>query len=113
MSSIVVVSQDKRINGSGIALGVFNISHAMELFTDGALNNDVLLVLVIFARRFEVKLIVVGVGDNYLGLLHVDADGEDALEREVRILDISPIHFLVLVQQVGILKLLDWLLRNL
>ena len=61
----------------------------------------------------EVKLVVVGVGDDYLCLLHVHADGKDALQGEVRVLDVPSVHFLVLIEQVRVLELLNGLLRDL
>ena len=75
MSAIVIVSQDECVDGGGVALGIFNVSYAVEFFANGALNDDILLVLVIFAIGFEVKLVIVCIGDYNLGLLHIYADG--------------------------------------
>ena len=74
LSAIVVVSQDECVDGSGVALGIFNVCYAVEFFADGALNDDILLVLVIFAVGFEVKLVIVCIRDYNFGLLHVYAD---------------------------------------
>ena len=79
LATIVVVSQNKRIDGGCIALSILDVCDAVELFADGALHDDILLVLVILGRGLEVQLVVICVGDNHLGFLHVYTDRQDAL----------------------------------
>ena len=71
LTSIVVIPKDKRIDCSLIALCILDVGDSVEFFADGSLNDDVLLVLVVPSVGFEVELVVVGIWDNDLGLLHV------------------------------------------
>ena len=54
-----------------IALCILDVSDSVEFLANGSLNDDVLLVLVIPTVGFEVELVVVGIWDHDLGLLHV------------------------------------------
>ena len=85
----------------------------MELFANGALHDNVLLVLVVLCIRLEVKLIVVGVGHDHFSLLHVHTYRQNSLQREVRVLNVLPVHLLVLVEKVRIFELLNGLLGDL
>ena len=71
LTSIVVIPKDKRVDCSLIALCVFDVSDSVEFLANGSLNDDVLLVLVVPTIGFEVELVVVGIWDHDLGLLHV------------------------------------------
>ena len=59
------------------------------------------------------QFIIVEVRLHNFCLLHMDTDGQDALKREIRILDVSSVDFLIFIQQVGVLEFLDWLLSDL
>ena len=79
LPTIVVVSQNKRIDGGCIALSILDVCDAVELFADGALHDHVLLILVVLGRGLEVQLVVICVRDDHFGFLHVHADRQDAL----------------------------------
>ena len=79
LSTIVVVSKNKSIDSSCIALSILNVCDAVELFADGALHDDILLVLVVLGCGLEVKLVVICIRNDYFGLFHVHADRQDAL----------------------------------
>ena len=113
LAAIVVVSQDERVNSRGIALGILDIRHPVELFANGSLNDHVLLILVVLGRSLEVKLVIISVRNYHLSLFHVHADRKNSLQREVWVLDVAAVHLLVLVEQIGVLELLDWLLCDL
>ena len=103
----------ERIDGGRVALGILDIGDAMEFLANSTLHDYILLVLVVFGCRLEMQLVVVGVGYDHLSLLHVHADGEDALEGEVGVFDVTAINLLVLVEQVRVLELLNGLLGDL
>ena len=113
LSTIVVVSKDQRVQGRRVALCIFDVRNSMELLADCSLHDDILLVLVVLLIRLEVQLIVVGIGNHHFGSLHMHRDGQNALQAEVGVLDVSPVHFFVLVQQVRVLELLDRLFSDL
>ena len=71
LTSIVVIPKDKRVDCSLIALCILDVSDSVEFLANGSLNDDVLLVLVVPTIGFEVELVVVGIWDHDLGLLHV------------------------------------------
>ena len=98
LTPIVVVPQNQSIDSSCIALCVLDSSHPVELLSNCSLDDLILLILVQFGSMVEMKLVIVEVRHYHLGLLHVDADGQDALEREVRILDVFPVDFFVFVE---------------
>ena len=79
LPTIVVVSQNKRIDGSCIALSILDVCDAVEFFADGALHDHVLLILVVLGRSLEMQLIVICVRDDHFSFLHVHTDRQDAL----------------------------------
>jgi len=113
LPTIVVVSEDESIHSRRVALCILDVGHSVELLANRSLNDDILLVLVILSRGLEVQLIVVCIRHHYLRLLHVHTYWQDALQGEVRVLDIAAIDLFILVEQVGVLELLDGLLRDL
>ena len=113
LSTVIVVSQNKCVGGSVIALRILDISHAMELFADRPLDYHILFVLVILRISLEMKLIVVCIRHDNLGFLHMDTNRKDSLKREVGVFDIATINFFVLVEKVGVLELLNGFLSNL
>jgi hypothetical protein len=60
----------------------------------------------------EVELVIALVFLNHLVLVHIKRDGEVALERKIRVLDVCAIHFLVFVEQVRVLKFLNGLVND-
>ena len=80
LPSIVVVTQDESVDSRRVALCVGDVSHPMELFSNCALNDNILLVLVILFVGFEVQLVVIGVRDHNLCSLHVHRNGQDSVE---------------------------------
>ena len=79
LTTIVVVTKDEGVASGGIALSILDVCDAVELFADGALHDHVLLILVVLGRGLEVQLIVICIGDDHFGLLHVHADRQNAL----------------------------------
>ena len=81
----------------------------MELLANRPLHNHVLLVLVILLISLEMKLVVISIWNHNFSSLHVHRDRQNALQREVLVLNVTSIDLFVLVEQVGVLKLFDWL----
>jgi hypothetical protein len=113
VAAVVIVAQKQRILGEAELLGLVHVADAVELLSEVALANLVLLVLLEAALEVEVEFVVGLVGADVLVLLHVEGDGQDARQTEVGILNVLAVHLLVHVQQVGILELLNWLVRYL
>ena len=112
LSSIVIVSQYECIESSSVTLGILNGCYSVELLTDCALNDLVLLILMQLSSVIKVQLVVVVVRYHHFGLLHVQTNWKDSLEGEVWVFNVPPVYFLILVEQIGVLEFLDWLLCN-
>ena len=84
----------------------------MQLLANSSLDYLVLFILVQLSSMIKVQFVVVEVGSSHLSFLHVDTNGENPLQREVWVLDVTPVYFFILVEQVGVLELLNWLLGN-
>lgn len=113
MSSIVVVAQNKRILTNTLSLGLFNIAHAMEVFSNLALCDLVLLILLVLGFHVEMFRSELLIRANVFVSLHVQRNRQDALQREVRVLDVLAVNFFVNIKQVGIFEFFNWLVRNL
>lgn len=113
MSSIVVVAQNKRILTNTLSLGLFNIAHAMEVFSNLALCDLVLLILLVLGFHVEMFRSELLIRANVFVSLHVQRNRQDALQREVRVLDVLAVNFFVNIKQVGIFEFFNWLVSNL
>lgn len=113
LPSIVVVTQDQRVYRRRVTLSIRNVSDSMELFADGSLHDHVLLVLMVLPIRLEVQLVVVGVRHHHLCTLHMHRNRQNAMQREVWVLNVPSVDLFVLVEKVGILELLDGFLGDL
>ena len=84
----------------------------MHLLHHSPLYDHILLILLKLRCVHEVELVIALVLLNHLVLVHIKRDGEVALQREIRVLDVSAIHFLVFVEQVRVLKFLNGLVND-
>ena len=112
LSTIVVVPQDECVHRCGIALGILYRGHTVQLLADGSLDYLVLFILMQLGSMVKVQLVVIEVRHSNLGFLHVHTDGQNPLQREIWILDVTPVYLLILVEQVGVLELFDGLLSD-
>lgn len=85
----------------------------MHLLHHSPLYDNILLILLKFGSVDEVKLVVALVFLNHLVLVHIKRDREVTLEGEIRILDVSAVYLLVLVEKVRVLEFLNWFVDNL
>lgn len=81
----------------------------MEIFTNLPLHDLVLLARQVLSCVVEVKFVVGGVGTDDLCFLHMKGNRQDSRQSKVGVLNVISVHFLVDVQEVGILEFLNWL----
>lgn len=62
---------------------------------------------------YKVELVVAFIFLNNVVLIHIERDGEVTLEREIRVLDVSAVNFLVFVEKVRVLEFLNRLVNDL
>jgi len=60
-----------------------------------------------------VELIVALIFLNNFVLIHIERDREVTLEREIRVLNVSAVNFLVFVEKVGVLEFFNRLVNDL
>jgi len=113
MSSIIVVPQDQHVPCNARVLCVLHRSNSVELLMYRSLNDLILLVRVQLTAIVKVNLVKPVRLDQRIGFLHVQRNGQNPGQREVRILDVFTVDLLVHVEQVGILELLNRFLSNL
>ena len=115
MPAVVVVPQDHRVDAD-LAAGLVllrDVRDAVVLLRQGLLQEQVVLALDVLLRVVEVQLVVLLILGDDLGALHVETDREDALEREVWVLDVLAVDLLVPVEEIRVLEFLDRLVRDL
>ena len=95
MPSIVIVAQNESVLGEAGLFGLVHVAKAVKFLADLALDNLVLLVLLVCALEVEVEPIVGLVSANVLMLLHVEGDGQNARQAEVGVLDVLAVYLLV------------------
>lgn len=113
VASIVVVAQNERVARDSGVLGVLDAAHAVEVLSDLPLDNLVLLALQILVLEIEVKLVIGLIGADHFRFFHVEADRQNARQGEVRVFDVVAVDFLIDVEEVGVLELLDRLVSDL
>jgi hypothetical protein len=98
MLAVIVVSHQKGVLGNIGIVAVLEFCYSVEFLSKGPSNYLILFVLVHWVLMVKVKHVVFHVFLHLVSQLHVLRDGQDPLQREVGILDVSSVHFLVSVQ---------------
>jgi len=95
VASVVVVTQNKGILTDIGRFSLLNVAHAMEVFANLPLCYLILFILLILGLQAKVLRVELLVRAYVLVSFHVQRNGQNAIQREVRIFDISAINLLV------------------
>ena len=67
----------------------------------------------ILSLKVNMQLIILLILGHNLSSLHIETNWKNSAQREIRVLDIFSINFFILIQEIRVLELLDWLVSDL